>query len=233
MRLEKRKIRVDPSTEVSSVWAIPDDYQGGDGDAIILAHGAGNDMEHPFMSHFHLACAEAGLLSVKFNFPYKELDRKAPDRMPLLESTWRAVIRAVRTDPALAPKHLYLAGKSMGGRVASHLAAQGEPCQGLVILGYPLHPPKRTDTLRVEHWHRLSCPTLFVQGTRDSLCDLELLRAQLPLIPAPVTLRVIEGGDHSFRVPKSSGRTEGVVWWEIDSILLDWLRTVGSSTESG
>ena len=129
MQQEKRKIRVDPNAEVSSVWAIPDNYEGSDGSAVILAHGAGNDMEHPFLSHFHLAVA-AGLLSVKFNFPYKELGRKAPDPMPLLESTWRVVIRAVRTHPALSPKRLYLAGKSMGGRVASHVAVQGEPCQG-------------------------------------------------------------------------------------------------------
>jgi predicted alpha/beta-hydrolase family hydrolase len=232
MQQEKRKIRVSPGAEVSSIWAIPDTYQGGDGRAIILAHGAGNDMEHPFMSHVHLACAEAGLLSVKFNFPYKESGRKAPDPLPLLENTWRAVIQAVRKDPALSPRCLFLAGKSMGGRVASYVAAQGEPCQGLIFLGYPLHPPKRTDRLRVEHWPGLSCPALFIQGTRDALCDLELLSAQLPRIPAPVTLRVIEGGDHSFKVPKSSGRTEAAVWQEVVSILLNWVAIVHSTSPS-
>jgi len=232
MHQEIRKIRVDPNLEVSSVWAIPDDYLGREGSAIILAHGAGNDMENPFMRHFHLAFAEAGLLSVKFNFPYKELGRKAPDRMPVLESTWRAVIGAVRMDPALAPKRLFLAGKSMGGRVASRVAAQGEPCQGLIFFGYPLHPPKQTDRLRIEHWGGLSCPTLFVQGTRDPLCDLDLLRSRLPLLSAPVTLKVIEGGDHSFKVPKSSGRTEGMVWQEIDAVILDWLCGVDSSNVS-
>ncbi len=225
MHQEKRKIQVDPDIEVSSVWAIPDDYPANDGRAIILAHGAGNDMDHPFMSYVHHAFAEAGLLSVKFNFPYKEMGRKAPDRMPLLESTWRAVIHAVKADPALSPKRLYLAGKSMGGRVASQVVAQGESCQGLLFLGYPLHPPKQTDRLRVQHWPSLTCPLLFVQGTRDSLCDLRLLRTQLPLIPAPVTLQLIDGGDHSFKVAKSSGKTERMVWEQIVATLMSWLGT--------
>jgi predicted alpha/beta-hydrolase family hydrolase len=86
MLQEKRKIQVDSKLEVSSVWAIPDEYRGAIGSAILLAHGTGNDIEHPFLSHFHRALAEAGWLSVKFNFPYKELGRKAPDRMPLLKS---------------------------------------------------------------------------------------------------------------------------------------------------
>lgn len=233
MQQQRRKIQVDSGVEVSSVWAIPDHYHGRAGSAIILAHGAGSDMEHPFISHFHQALADAGLLSVKFNFPYKEQGRKAPDRMPLLESTWRAVIHAVSVDQALSPQRLYLAGKSMGGRVASQVAARGEPCQGLVFLGYPLHPPKQTDKVRVEHWSKLSCPILFLQGTRDSLCDLSVLRTLLPRIPAPVTLQLIEGGDHSFKVLKSSGRTDALVWQEMVSALLGWLRTVGSSMASG
>jgi len=223
MQQEKRKIQVEPNIEVSSVWAIPDDYRGADGSAVILAHGAGNDMEHPFISHFHLAFAKAGLLSVKFNFPYKEAGRKAPDRMPLLESTWRAVIRAVRMDTDLSPKRLYLAGKSMGGRVASHVAAQGEPCDRLVFLGYPLHPPKRTDSLRVEHWAGLSCPLLFVQGTRDSLCGLDLLKSELPRISSPVALHIIEGGDHSFKAPKSNGKSQQDIWREIDWAITSWI----------
>ncbi|MBS1212224.1 MAG: uncharacterized protein H6R26_840 [Proteobacteria bacterium] len=223
MQRERRKIHVAPDIEVSSVWAIPDDYRGSEGCAVMLAHGAGNDMDHPFMSYFHLAFAEAGLLSVKFNFPYKEMGRKAPDRMPLLESTWRAVIRAVRGDPKLAPRAVYLAGKSMGGRVASHVAAQGEACAGLVFLGYPLHAAKRCDKLRVEHWHGLSCPALFVQGTRDALCDLDLLRSHFPRIPGPAAIHVIEGGDHSFKTPKSMGKGEQDTWREVTAVIISWI----------
>lgn len=223
MRQEPRKIQVAPGIQVSSVWAIPDGYGAADGSAVILAHGAGNGMDHPFMSHFHLAFAEAGWLSVKFNFPYKELGRKAPDRMPLLESTWRAVIRAVREDPELAPKRLYLAGKSMGGRVASQVAAQGEPCQGLIFLGYPLHPARQVDKRRTEHWSALSCPMLFVQSTRDALCDLDALGSELPRCSAPVTLHIIEGGDHSFKVPKSAGKSQQDVWREVGSAVTAWI----------
>jgi len=147
--------------------------------------------------------------------------------MPLLESTWRAVIRAVRMDAALSPKRLFLAGKSMGGRVASQVAAQGEPCQGLVFLGYPLHPPKRPDALRVGHWAGLSCPALFVQGTRDSLCGLDLLKTQLPSITAPVALHAVEGGDHSFKVPKSAGKSQEDIWWEMDSAATAWIDARG------
>lgn len=217
------KIQVTPDIQVTAVWAIPDEYRRAEGDAVILAHGAGNDMHHPFMDHFHLAFAEAGLLSVKFNFPYKEQGRKAPDRMPLLESTWRAVIRAVRDDPNLAPKALYLAGKSMGGRVASHVVAQGESCDGLIFLGYPLHPAKQPGKLRVEHWPKLPRPVLFVQGTRDALCELDVLKAELPRIPASVTLHVVEGGDHSFKVAKSVGKSQEDIWREVALTMTAWI----------
>jgi predicted alpha/beta-hydrolase family hydrolase len=133
------------------------------------------------------------------------------------------VIRAAHTDPNLSPQQLYLAGKNLGGRVDSQVAAQGEPCEGLVFLGYPLHPPKRIDQLRVGHWPKLSCPVLFVQGTRDALCDLEVLKAQLPLIAAPVTLQIVEGGDHSFKVPRSTGKDQQDVWRDMSVAILSWL----------
>ncbi len=213
MRTLRRKIQVAPDKKVSSVWLVPDNYRRETG--IILAHGAGNDMHNPFLSHVHRALAKRGALSVKFNFPYKERGSKAPDRAPVLESTWRAVIGAVRNDPELAPRRLYLGGKSMGGRMASHLAAQGEDCAGLIFLGYPLHAAKKTDRLRSEHLPRIRCPMSFIQGTRDPLCDLDLLRALLPRLKTPVTLHIIEGGDHSFKVPKRLGRSEQAIWNEI------------------
>ena len=191
--------------------------------AVILAHGAGNDMEHPFMNHFHAAFAEAGALSVKFNFPFKEYGRKSPDRLALLEDTLRAVIGAVMDDPKLAPKQLFLAGKSLGGRVASHLAAAASICQGLVVLGYPLHPPSKPGILRVDHWARLGCPVLFVEGTRDPLCDLALLRTQLPRISSPVTLQLVEGGDHSFKLPTAAGKAQEEVWSEASAAVVAWM----------
>lgn len=222
MLIEDKRIPIDSKLEVSSVWAIPENYEATTGKAIILAHGAGNDMHSSFVSYFHHAFAEAGLLSIKFNFPYTDAGRKAPDRMELLENTWRAVIKAVRTDSKLAPKQLFLAGKSMGGRVASHVVAQGEPCDGLIFLGYPLHPAKQTEKLRIDHWSNIHCPTLFVEGTRDSLCDLELLKAKLPLITGPTILQIVEGGDHSFKLPKSLGKEHEEVLAEVVLSVIGW-----------
>ncbi|WP_052807888.1 alpha/beta hydrolase family protein [Methyloterricola oryzae] len=227
MALEARIIPITPAIQVSSVWAVPPEYRSRPDAAVILAHGAGNDMNHPFMEHFHRAIAAAGHLCVKFNFPYKELGRKAPDRMPMLEATWRAVLQAVRDDADLAPKRLFLAGKSMGGRVASHLAAQGEACAGLIFLGYPLHPAKQPEKLRVDHWPGLHCPVLFVEGTRDTLCDLDTLKTHLPGIPGSVSLHIVEGGDHSFKVPASLGKDQAKVWNEAASAVSHWLKSFG------
>jgi predicted alpha/beta-hydrolase family hydrolase len=223
MQQEQRKIQVDSTHEVSSIWTIPDGYEASKGSAILLAHGAGNNMEHSFIRYFHNAFAEAGLLSIKFNFPYADAGRKIPDRMERLQKTMQSVMESVRDDSKLAPTRLFLAGKSMGGRVASHLVAQGEACDGLVLLGYPLHPANRTDKLRVEHWSQLSCPILFVEGTRDPLCDLDLLNAMLSQIPSAVTVQIVEGGDHSFKVPKAAGKSQQAVLINIGAAIISWL----------
>ncbi len=223
MKLIERKIPVTGDKTVTSVWAMPEGYDRRQG--VILAHGAGSDMHHPFISFIHQRLAQRGLLAVKFNFPYKEAGRKAPDRVPLLLATWRAVIDAVRQDDSLAPGQLFLAGKSMGGRIASLAVAEGEPCDGLIFLGYPLHPPGKPDRLRADHLSRITCPMLFIQGSRDRLCDLEKLREVLQTLSAPVTLHVIEGGDHSFKVPKRMGRSEDEVWREIALVMGNWIET--------
>ena len=224
MPLLNRKITVTPDLEVSSVWSVPDMYVAGKSPGLILAHGAGNDMNSSFISHVHEALAQQGVMTVKFNFPYKEQGRKAPDRAPALEATWRSVAASVRNDPNLAPNKIFFAGKSLGGRIASHLAAEGEECSGLVFLGYPLHPPNRKETLRADHLPRIRCPMLFIQGTRDTLCDLDLLGSVLKQVEAPVTLHQIVAGDHSFKVLKRLGRSEQSVWDEIVGVFAKWLK---------
>lgn len=223
MQILKRNIRVATETLISSIWAVPQNYEDSERDALILAHGAGNDMNNSFLSHVHESMAEQGLLSVKFNFPYKEQGRKVPDRAPALENTWRAVIQSLRQDPALRPKRLFLSGKSMGGRMASHLAAQGEAFAGLIFLGYPLHPSNNRKRLRTEHLPRIRCPMLFIEGTRDPLCDLTLLDRVLSQLDAPISLHTIEGGDHSFKVLKKLGRTQESVWEEIIETMSTWM----------
>ena len=223
MDIFNRSIEVSDEIRVSSRWAVPEGYAGGSRSALILAHGAGNDMDNPFLSFVHEALARRGLLTVKFNFPYKELGRKAPDPTPRLEATWRAVVNTLRQDPELAPERLFLGGKSMGGRVASHLVAEGLACDGLVFLGYPLHPAGKPERLRAEHLARIKCPMLFVQGTRDPLCDLALLEPVLSSLGDRATLRRIEGGDHSFKLLKRQGRSEQAVWEEIVEVVAAWV----------
>jgi hypothetical protein len=113
----------------------------------------------------------------------------------------------------------------MGGRIASEVIAAGEPAAGLVLLGYPLHPAGRPDSLRAKHLEQVSCRMLFVQGSRDALCDLEKLRGVLSGLHVPLKLHVIEQGDHSFKVPARVGRTDREVWDEIVEIVASWLLT--------
>jgi len=172
---------------------------------LVLAHGAGAGMSHPFMQAVAERLATHDVTVVRFNFAYIEAGKKAPDRQPVLEETFRAVADHVRDE--LQPSTLFLGGKSMGGRIASHLAAGGFVCDGLVFLGYPLHPPGRPDRLRDAHLYEIDVPMLFVEGSRDPFCPLDTLEAVRAKLHAANEVVVIEDGDHSFKVRKSSGRT--------------------------
>jgi len=216
-----RRIEVDSLRVVDSRWCRPAGWRKGV--AVVLAPGAGAPMDHPFLATMARALCARGMLTVRFDFPYQQAGRRAPDRAPVLEATWRAVIAAVRGE---APGCLVCGGKSMGGRIAAQVAAEGEVCDGLFFLGYPLHPPGRTEKLRDAPLRRLRRPLLFVQGERDRLCDLGLLREILAGLAAPVSLHVIPEGDHGFKVPKRTGRTEAEVWGEIARVLGDWVAGV-------
>jgi predicted alpha/beta-hydrolase family hydrolase len=235
VRVDEHKIELEPGVAVSSVWAFPEGFTAGKSPALILAHGAGTDMRNPLLSFVHEALAQRGVVTVKFNFPYMEAGRKAPDPPQRLAHAWRTVLQRVRADAN--PGALFLGGKSMGGRIASLVVAGGEPAAGLVLLGYPLQPAGRPETLRSEHFARIACPVLFIQGSRDRLCDLNLLRGAMATMSAPVTLHVIEAGDHSFKVPQRSGKTERQVWDEIVGVVAAWLATAvlakGASLPTG
>lgn len=171
----------------------------------VLAHGAGGSMTDPLLVELTRALREKCHGVARFNFAYRDEGRKLPDRAPALEATYREVIERLRRD--VPHRKLVIGGKSMGGRMASHLAAQGDELDGLLLLGYPLHPPKRPDKLRDAHLSSIRIPTLFVQGTRDPLCDLALLRPRVRKMGKIATLVVIDGGDHSLVVPKRSGKS--------------------------
>ncbi len=219
----RRRIALPGGGSVSAVVALPANFRGpGRIPAVILAHGAGADMRHPFISTVHTGLARQGWVAIKFNFPYTEARRRAPDPRPVLERCYRAVLDAVARDRALAPPWIAIGGKSLGGRIASYLAAAGAPVRALLLLGYPLHPAGRPDQLRADHLPAVPVPMLFVQGTRDALSDPERLRQVLAGLPH-ATLHSVEGGDHSFRVPRRSGRSDAEVWAEIVVVAARWL----------
>ena len=177
----------------------------------VLAHGAGADMRHRFMSAVADELAALGVATLRFNFPYTEARRRAPDPQPVLE----AYVRSVCADAqSLAPDlPLFAGGKSMGGRMTSNACAK-EPLagvRGLVFLGFPLHPPKKPARTRAEHLARVTVPMLFLQGTRDDLADLALIREVTRELGQRATLREYEWANHSFEVPKKSGRTNADV----------------------
>ena len=197
---------------------------------LILAHGAGAPQLHPFMVDFARGLSERGLDVLTFNFLYTEQGRKVPDRMPQLVACYRAVIGAARAEIASARERLFIGGKSMGGRAATHVA-EADPAltlAGLVLLGYPLHPPGRPNQTRDAHLPGITRPMLFVQGSRDTFgtpSELKPILASLSLLP---TLHHVEGGDHSFKVAGRDAKArQAAVYAEVQDTVAEWIRQTG------
>ncbi len=190
----------------------------------VFAHGAGAGRTHPFMTGYAAELASRGVDVVTFNFPYMDAKRKLPDRAPVLESCFRDVVAEARALPGLSSHALFIGGKSMGGRMATHLAAQGlDSLRGVVALGYPLHPPGRPDRLRVEHLPSIHVPILIVQGERDAFGTPAEVQAHTAVIPGAVTLHAVGGGDHSLSAKgvKPDQMRAGLV-----TVLVDWMAAV-------
>ena len=165
----------------------------------VFAHGAGAGQHHPFMAGVARAIAAHGIDVVTFDFPYKRLQKAAPDRPPVLEQSFREAVDAARRWSGA--DRLFIGGKSMGGRIATHLASQGlESLAGVVCFGYPLHPPGKPDQLRVAHLSEIATPLLIIQGQRDAFGTPEELRPHLDAMPAEVRLHVVDRADHSLTV---------------------------------
>jgi uncharacterized protein len=196
------------------------------GITLILGHGAGAGQLHPFMRLFASGLAERGIDVLTFNFVYMELRRGAPDPKAKLEACYQAVISEALQHKKLKGNRLAIGGKSMGGRIASQVAALPESANeisALVFLGYPLHPPGRPDKLRDAHLPDIKAPMLFVQGSRDTFGTPDELRAVFKKHQLSPTLHVVEGGDHSLKVPKSVGPQEQVYAATMDTIV-SWLQ---------
>ena len=187
----------------------------------VCAHGAGGHMSDRGMLATAQAMREAGLGVVRFNFLYKERKSGRPDAMPLLMETTSAVVAFTRD--ALSPARLLIGGRSMGGRAASMLAADGFDADGLLLLAYPLHPAGQPEKLRDAHLSRIRMPTLCINGTRDTLCTPAVMEQALTTVTCPWTMHWVDGADHSFHVLKSSGRNDAQVMHEIADVARRWI----------
>lgn len=219
MKTEHHAITVTEKATVSSVWSIPDSYQS----VLIIAHGAGRDMNSEFLTQIHQGISQHNILTVKFNFPYMESGLKAPNTPHVLEETWQKVIDTVLEKTGVSRKQIFLSGVSMGGRYATILAAKEDLYAGLILFGYPLHAPGKPDKPRFDHLKVIHEPMLFFQGTRDSLCRLDTFKPLLDTLSPQPVLHIIEGGDHSFKLLKRIERTEQSVFDEIITTSVDWI----------
>jgi hypothetical protein len=219
-------MRWNVSVSGGEVPVLADDAARG-GPVVILAHGAGSHMEHKTMEWLAGLVRESGGCVVRFNFLYRVQGKSMPDRMPVCVATYRAVIASVRE--RLASSHLVIGGHSFGGRVASMLESEGKSVDGLLLFGYPLHPPGQPEKLRDAHLAAITTPTLQLNGTLDELCTKEIMDGIVAgLDPAVWRLVWIEGADHSYGVKKASGRTKKDAEADIRAALSDWLPRLAS-----
>jgi uncharacterized protein len=228
-KLEQGKITLTRGGETSIVYALPSKISN-PSTCFIIAHGAGGPMHTPFIRYFHTELAKRGFLTVKFNFPYMEARRRVPDRREILEESYRTIVDQAKNGKH-KPDRILIGGKSMGGRIASQIAANGTDVDGLFFLGYPLHPIGKTDQLRDEHLYRIKKPMLFVSGTRDPFARRDLLERTISKIGSHAKIHWIQNGDHSFKTPDAKiGSTDALQ--EALVSLIDWFQATALASES-
>jgi predicted alpha/beta-hydrolase family hydrolase len=215
-------IALDEIQRVSGLLQAPERARA----CLLLAHGAGAGMTHPFMALVADELAKRSIATLRYQFPYMERGSKRPDTPRLAHATVRAAIaESSRLVPGLA---LFAGGKSFGGRMTSQAQA-ASPLSGvraLVFLGFPLHPPGRPSDERGKHLFEVQIPMLFMQGTHDEFADLQLLQPLTEQLGARATLKLIRDADHSFHVPARTGRKDPEVLAEMMDALADWIEQV-------
>lgn len=217
MPTRRLQITVDEKRTVTAICVEPEGPSNGA--AFVYAPGAGSNVHDPFGRYACDELAAKGFTCARFQFPYMEEKRRAPDRAVVLEKTWRAVIAEAR---ALGDT-LIVGGRSMGGRIASHVVAQGERIDALILFAYPLHAPAKPEQSRDAHLPSITVPTLFCSGTRDAFALPDELRTVTSKMKR-ATLHVLEGADHSYAAPAASGRQREDVWQEAVETALAWLK---------
>lgn len=215
---ELRFVASKSSGEVSAILDRPESARW----LYVFGHGAGAGMRHTFMNAAVRDLGARGIASFRYQFPYVEKGSSRPDPQPILLSTVRAAVTAAREAAGDLP--ILAGGKSMGGRMTSLAAADGglPDVRGLVFFGFPLHAPGAPGTARADHLARVAVPMLFLQGTRDKLADLTLLRPIVDKLGQRAKMHVVEGADHSFAMLKSTGRTTADVLSELARTVSTW-----------
>lgn len=220
MDTENISILLDSGEQISGVLTLP---AGPDRDlGIVFAHGAANDMNHVLLQAAAEGLSAHGYPCLRFNFSYREQNKKSPDPEPKLMHTWCRAVEEMKSRTGC--QKFIAAGKSLGARMAAQASAQGllQP-DGLIFLGYPLHAPGRKEVLRDAPLRKIRAPMLFLEGTRDPFCDLDLLEGVLKEMNAPLCLEIIQGGDHSYKLPKTDPKTDQDVHEFVIRTSLTWL----------
>lgn len=218
------RVAIERQRFVEGRFDVPDQYAGPRPTAVIMAHGAANDMHEPLLRHLAKGLCRAGYAALRFNFPYRTEGRQRPDAQRVLESAWMETVKWVRNQKKFPVDRVVAGGKSMGARVAAQLAGAGRlEVEGFAFWGYPLHPPGRKNQLRDGHFDHIQKPMLFVTGTRDTFCDMALLQGVVARLGSHATLEVVEDGDHSFRLPKSSETPQQDVYNRILARTISWV----------
>jgi predicted alpha/beta-hydrolase family hydrolase len=227
------KIPVPESVSVTAKVDAPAKPRPG-APALLLAHGANNDLDHSLLAFLARRLLEtAGATVLRFNFPYVERGADSPDPQPVLEAAFRQAYGCLVDEHVPAGTPVFVGGKSLGGRVAAELVSRrvegdGLAAAGLVELGYPLHAPGRTDRLNLKPLRHIDIPSLFCIGSRDPFCDLELFRPLLPTLVRPGDLYVVAGGDHSLNLARSSGREPEAAYEDVTAIVAEFMaKTAG------
>ena len=221
-QLTKKSLKIKVSANIGSVSAIY--YSPAKAkQVLVFAHGAGVSMKSKFMEQVSQSLAGLGIAILRFNFPYMEKGKKMPDTKPVCTATVKA---AVEKASKLAPKlSLFAGGKSFGGRMTSTAASEGliPNVKGIIFFGFPLHAPGKPSNDRAEHLYKVEIPMLFLQGSRDALASLDMLKPVIKIIGKKADLFVTEGGDHSFHCPKEYGINDSEVIGMICSRVKKWM----------
>ena len=214
-------VHVSETETVSALFIRPEQARAG----YVLAHGAGAGMNHPFMASVSVGLAERGIATLRYQFPFMQRGSKRPDSPMLARTTVRAAVAAA--SGVMPDVTLFAGGKSFGGRMTSQAQAEAALPQvrGLIFLGFPLHPAKQPSQKRAEHLAQAGCPMLFLQGTRDELADMALMRTVTERLGERATLQWFEDADHSFHVRARSGRTDQQVLSLMLDAIVAWMIT--------